>query len=98
MSCILTNRLAECLAAKKIKKSQLAHRFDLSRAHVTRLVRGDVQPSINLALRVAKYFDRPVDFIFQLVEHDQKPISRPCFGNGQEPTSTPKINKQNERQ
>ena len=78
----LTNRLAECLAAKKIRKSQLARRFGLSRAHVTRLVRGDVQPSIEVALRFARYFGRPVEHIFQLEggngrSKDTPTISRP---------------------
>jgi len=62
----LKNRLGECLMAAKLKKSQLAFRFNLSRAHVTRLVHGDVQPSLGLALRLAKFFKQPVEMIFQL--------------------------------
>jgi putative transcriptional regulator len=68
----LKNRLAECLAAKKLKKSQLAYRFHLSRAQVTRLVRGDVHPSLGLALRLAKFFGKPVENIFQLDDEDDK--------------------------
>ena len=72
MRCLLTNRLAECLTAKGIKKSQLAFRLKMSRAYVTRLVRGDIQPSIQVALRLARYFGRSVEEIFQLVEEDGK--------------------------
>jgi len=73
----LTNRLAECLAAKGVKKSQLAFRLKLSRAYVTRLEHGDVRPSIQNALRIATYFNKPVEEIFQLVEEETKVISRP---------------------
>ena len=90
MECTLKNRLAECLVAKNIKKSQLAYRFGLSRAHVTRLVNGGVQPSIGLALRLAKYFGRPVESIFQLGDET---ISRPvsaASGNSQPRREQPK--------
>ena len=73
----LTNRLAELLAAKGVKKSQLAYWLKMSRASVTRLERGEVRPSIQTALRLAAYFKKPVDEIFQLVEEEAKAISRP---------------------
>jgi DNA-binding XRE family transcriptional regulator len=72
MSRKLTNRLAECLKAKGIKKSQLAYYLDLDRAAVTRLVRGDIRPRIETALRIAAYLKKPVEEIFQLVEEDTK--------------------------
>lgn len=72
MSRKLTNRLAECRAAKGISKSQLAYYLDLDRASVTRLERGDIRPSIETAFRMAAYFKKPVDEIFQLVEGDGK--------------------------
>ena len=74
----LTNRLAECLAAKGVKKSELAYWLKMSRAYVTRLERGEVRPSIQTALRIAMYFKKPVEEIFQLVEEEKKDISRPC--------------------
>ena len=78
MSRKLTNQLAECRAARGIKKSQLAFWLKMSRAYVTRLERGDIRPSIETALRIARYFKKPVEEIFQLVEQAAKPISRPC--------------------
>jgi len=72
MSRKLTNRLAECRAAKGISKSQLAHYLGLNRASVTRLERGDIWPSIETAFRLAAYFKRPVDEIFRLVEGDDR--------------------------
>jgi putative transcriptional regulator len=75
MRCTLTNRLAECLAAKKLKKSQLAYCLRMSRAYITRLVRGDVRPSLEAAIRIARFFHKPVEEIFQLEE--AKPAVEP---------------------
>ena len=68
MRCTLNNRLAECLAAKGMKKSQLAFRLKMTRAYVTRLERGDVHPGIEAAIRIARILGKPVEEIFQLVE------------------------------
>jgi putative transcriptional regulator len=88
MKFALNNRLAECRAAKGINKSQLAMRLKKSRAYVTRLERGDISPSVEVALGLARYFARPVEYIFELREPGDvsphglnetagKPISRP---------------------
>jgi putative transcriptional regulator len=74
----MTSRLTERLAAKGVKKSQLAYWLKMSRAYVTRLERGEVRPSIATALRIARYFNKPVEEIFQLVEEETKAISHPC--------------------
>jgi len=70
MSFKLKNRLAECRDAKGIKKSQLAYYLRMSRGYVTRLERGDIRPSAVAMLRIGRYFSRPVEEIFQLVEGD----------------------------
>jgi putative transcriptional regulator len=67
MRSLLTNRLAECRATKGIRKSQLAFWLQMSRGYVTRLERGEIQPSLEVALRIARYFKKPVEQIFQLV-------------------------------
>src|ERR1039458_3400834 len=77
MQCKMTNRLTERLAAKRVKKSQLAFWLKMSRAHVTRLERGEVRPSLETALRIARYFGKPVEEIFQLADEELKTISRP---------------------
>ena len=70
MRCSLKNRLAECRAAKGIKKSQLAYYIGKSRGYVTRLERGDIRPSAEAMLRIAQYFGKPVEDVFQLVKED----------------------------
>jgi putative transcriptional regulator len=82
---ILKNRLAECLAAKKINQSRLARRLFMSRAYVSRLMRGEIEPSIKAAFRIARYFGKPIEEIFELVEADRSngtsslnfPVTRP---------------------
>ena len=78
MKCKLTNQLADCRAARGMKKSQLAFRLKMSRAYVTRLERGEIRPSFETAVRIAHIFGKPVEGIFQLVEEETKTISRPC--------------------
>jgi putative transcriptional regulator len=98
MNCAIEINLAGCLAAKGINQSQLARRFDLSRAHVSRLVRGDVQPSIGLALRLARYFGKPVEQIFKLVEQDNPANFPSVAGSGPEQQTTPETtNKRKEK-
>ena len=90
----LTNRLIECRAAKGISKSQLAYYLDLDRAAVTRLERGDIRPSIETAFRLAAYFKKPVDEIFQLIEGDAKNNFPSVPGCGQERQTTPETIKE----
>jgi putative transcriptional regulator len=72
MSFTLKNQLVERLTEKKIRQSQLARRLKMSPAYVCRLCSGKIQPSIEAALRIAHYFGKPVEQIFQLVENDTK--------------------------
>jgi putative transcriptional regulator len=77
MSATLKNNLAECLTERKIRQSQLARRLRMSPAYVSRLCSGKIQPSIESALRIARYFEKPVEQIFQLVEGDDKKSNLP---------------------
>jgi putative transcriptional regulator len=74
MSFTLKNRLAECRAAKGVKKSQLAYYIGKSRGYVTRLERGDIRPSAEDMIRIARYFGKPVEYVFQLVEASKQEI------------------------
>ena len=73
MNYLLKNRLAECLDARGMKKSQLAFRLKMTRAAVTRLERGDIRPSFETAIRIARIFGKSVEEVFQLVEEDGEP-------------------------
>lgn len=65
----LKNKLGEFRAAKGIKKSQLAVRLKKSRAYVTRLERGEINPCLEVALSLARFFNKPVEEIFQLSDN-----------------------------
>ena len=74
----LNNQLAECLAERQIRQSQLAYRLKVSPAYVCRVIKGDMRPSLESAIRIARYFGKPVEGIFQLVEEKTKQCNFPA--------------------
>jgi transcriptional regulator with XRE-family HTH domain len=81
------NKLAECLAERKIRQSQLAYRLRKSPAYVSRLCRGQILPGIEAALLISRYLKKPVDQIFQLAEPE--PISPASLGSVGKQTNNP---------
>jgi putative transcriptional regulator len=77
MNCKLKNRVSECLAVKGTKKSQLAYYMGKSRSYVTRLERGEIRPSAEAMLLIARYFKRPVEQVFELVQEGTDEKGRP---------------------
>ncbi len=69
---VVRNKITECRIARKISKADLARRIDRSRAYVTQVENGDLQPGAEAMLRIARFFDKPVEEIFQLIEEDTK--------------------------
>lgn len=90
MELVLKNCLAKCRADKKISKSQLAFRLQKSRSYVTRLERGDIGASLEVALLIARYFGKPVEEIFTLAHESSSSTS---FGTVGEQTTMPKVRK-----
>ena len=80
-----------------MKKSQLAYRLHMSRAYMTRLACGDIRPSLEAALRIAQYFGKPVEEIFQLEAGDAtRQRHFPSVpGGGQEQPTMPETTKVN---
>lgn len=60
----------------------LAHRLKCSRQHVISIEKGKHDPSLDLALRIAKLFRRPVERIFctatmsEMTQSNQKPVAK----------------------
>jgi len=75
---VVSNKISECRLARKISKADLARRIGRSRAYVTRVEQGQLQPGGEAMLRIARYFKLPVEEIFHLDEGAAKTISRPC--------------------
>ena len=58
-------------AKKDITQADLAEAIDVSRLTIHSIETGKFNPSILTALRIARFFDIPVDELFMLEETDQ---------------------------
>jgi len=63
---MLHNRIAVLRAERGISRRDLAEALGINPQTVGYLERGDYGPSLELGLRIAAYFEAPVDFIFAL--------------------------------
>ena len=66
----MKNSLRVERAIKDITQKELADAIGVSRQTVNSIEAGNYAPSIVLALKIARYFDKPTDSIFQLDETD----------------------------
>ena len=64
----LENRLKELRAAKGLNQQELGALVGASRQTISLIERGDYNPSITLALRIAKVFGTTVEQVFYLTE------------------------------
>lgn len=66
----MKNRIKVERAEKDITQQQLAEAVNVSRQTIVAIEKGRFLPSTPLALKVAKYFEKPVESIFILEETD----------------------------
>ncbi len=66
----LKNRLRVLRAEKEISQKYLADQVGLSRQTVNSIERGKFNPSIVTALKIAEFFEVPVDEVFKLEEEE----------------------------
>ena len=66
----MKNRIKVERAEKGITQQQLADAVNVSRQTIVAIERSRFLPSTPLALKIAKYFDKPVESIFILEETD----------------------------
>ncbi len=64
------NRIAVLRADRKVSRRELAQALGVHYQTIGYLERGEYSPSLSLALRIARYFDVPVDSIFSLDEFE----------------------------
>ena len=62
----LANRVKELRAAKGLNQQELGALVGASRQTVSLIERGDYNPSVTLALRIARVFGKSVDEVFYL--------------------------------
>jgi putative transcriptional regulator len=60
----LKNRLEELRKQRGIKQEELAEKLEVSRQTIGSLENGRYNPSIILAIRIARFFDTSVEKIF----------------------------------
>ncbi|MEW1790832.1 helix-turn-helix transcriptional regulator, partial [Streptomyces albidoflavus] len=60
------NRIAMLRVERQVTRRQLADALGVHYQTVGYLERGEYSPSLHLALRIAAYFEVPVEFIFSL--------------------------------
>ena len=66
MSEAIYNRIAVLRAERGVSRRQLAEALGVHYQTVGYLERGEFRPSLDLALRLARYFEVPVEVIFSL--------------------------------
>ncbi len=68
---VVHNRVAMLRAERLISRRELAEALGVHYQTIGYLERGEYSPSLHLALRIAAYFDVPVEVVFSL-----KPFKR----------------------
>ncbi|EAC7641282.1 transcriptional regulator [Listeria monocytogenes] len=63
---VVTNIVKIIREKKGITQNELAHSLDVSRQTIHAIKKGKYNPSLELSLKIAKFFDLPVEEIFNL--------------------------------
>lgn len=64
----VVNHIREIREEKKIPQKEMAQALGVSRQTMTAIEKGKYNPSLELSLKIAAYFDRSFDEIFYLDE------------------------------
>lgn len=67
----MKNRLEELRKQRGIKQEELANALEVSRQTISSLENGRYNPSIQLAFKIAKYFNMSIEEIF-IYEEEEK--------------------------
>lgn len=66
----MKNNLKVLRAIKNISQEELANQISVSRQTINAMEKGKYVPSTLLALKLARYFEKPVEEIFELEENE----------------------------
>lgn len=67
MNNVLDNHIAKLRAQQKLSQQQLADLIGVSRKTISTVETGKFTPSVVIALKLAHYFEVPVEKIFELI-------------------------------
>jgi len=62
----IENKIHVCRAEKKITQQQLAEAINVTRATIVAIEKGNYNPSLELAFRLAKYFKKDINNLFKI--------------------------------
>lgn len=68
---VIYNRIAVLRSERKVSRRELADALDVHYQTIGYLERGEFNPSLHLALRIAEYFEVPVETLFSLNEFER---------------------------
>lgn len=69
---IFKTRIKVLRAEKEITQEELAKALDVSRGTILEVERGTFNPSLKLSFKIANYFGKTVDEVFQFIEEDEE--------------------------
>ncbi len=62
----IENTVHVCRAEKKITQQQLADAINVTRATIVAIEKGNYNPSLELAFRLAQYFKKDINNLFKI--------------------------------
>ncbi|MDO5787408.1 MAG: helix-turn-helix transcriptional regulator [Phascolarctobacterium sp.] len=68
----LVTKIHELRRARKMQQAELANIVGVRRETIGNLENGKYNPSLKLAMDIAKVFGKPVEEVFQFVEDDEE--------------------------
>ncbi|WP_304269923.1 helix-turn-helix transcriptional regulator [Phascolarctobacterium succinatutens] len=68
---VLKTRIHELRKERKMQQSALAELVGVRRETIGNLENGKYNPSLKLAMDIARVFDKPVEYIFQFEEEEK---------------------------
>lgn len=66
----MRNRIAQLRKTRKISQAELGSSVGVTRQTITSIETGKYTASLPLAIKIARYFDMPVEEIFEITEED----------------------------
>jgi putative transcriptional regulator len=66
MKLSITNVIHILRAEMKMSQEQLAEAVDVTRATINSIEKGNYNPSLDLAFRIAKFFDKDINDVFMV--------------------------------
>jgi putative transcriptional regulator len=72
----MSNKLKVLRAEHNLTQAQLADLVKVTRSTINYIEKNEYMPSLALATRIARYFNKPIEEIF-IVEDDEEYINRP---------------------